>query len=188
MDLGVAPAHHLDRFHILADKIAGNLDTVTTQVDNGAAAGHLLVPEPVAMGTGVGFTGARPQHFANRAIFDGGNRFQRLGGVDQVFEIAMKDAGFLDHFQHPFGLGGIAPQRLGAENGFPRLTAEAHRFFVLDVRQANHHHIAIGVVDCFGQTRCVVGDAMLLGKGAGPLRPPRIDRNDPVAATLAVKR
>ena len=67
MHLRIGPAHHFQRADVLADEVARDLDAVAAHVDNRAAAGELLVPEPVAVRAGVRLARARPQHLAQRA-------------------------------------------------------------------------------------------------------------------------
>ena len=78
---GVGPGHDLDRPVVLADEAADDLDAVAAEVDDGAAAGLLLVPEPGAVRAGMGLPGAHPGDVADGAALDGGDRLEGLGGV-----------------------------------------------------------------------------------------------------------
>ena len=61
MDLRVAPAHDLDRPDVFADEVAGDLDAVAAEVDDRAAAGEFLVPEPVAVRARSAFRASGPR-------------------------------------------------------------------------------------------------------------------------------
>ena len=61
----IAPADDFDRADIFADEVAGDLDAVAAEVDDRAAAGEFLVPEPVAVRAGMRFARADPEHFAD---------------------------------------------------------------------------------------------------------------------------
>ena len=114
----VGPAHDLDGPDVFADEAADDFDAVAAEVDDGAAAGLFEIPEPVAMGAGVGFTGAGPGYMTQCALLNGGDSLEGLGRVAEVFEIAAKDTRGFDLVHHSFGFGGVAAEGLGAE-GWP---------------------------------------------------------------------
>ena len=60
------------------------------------AAGLLGVPEPGAVRARVRLPAAHPHHVADGPGADGGDRLDRLRGVDEVLEVAGEDAGRLD--------------------------------------------------------------------------------------------
>jgi hypothetical protein len=104
MDLGVAPAHDLDRADVFVDEAAANLDAVTAEIDDRATAGKLFVSAPIAMGTGVSFAGTDPEDFAEHAVAYGVEGLERLGSITEVFEVAVEDAGLFAGLEHPEGL------------------------------------------------------------------------------------
>ncbi len=187
MHLCVAPAHHLHRAHLFANVVAADFDAVAGQIDDCAAAGLLLVPEPVAVGAGVRLPRAGPEHLAQRAVLHGLHRFERLRRVDQILQIAVKDARLLNHVENAFGLGGGTRQRLGAEHGLARLARQAHGLLVQVVGQADHHGVRLRIVDRLGQVRRPGGDVPLGSEGFGALLRARVDGLHPVAAALTVQ-
>src|SRR5690606_19721324 len=116
--LGVGPAHDLYGANILADITAGDLDTMTTQVQNAAPAGLFLVPKPVAVRAGMGFARAGPEYCTQCAVL---YTFERLDGfrrINEVFQIAVEYARFFYRFQHTGRFSRIAAERFGAKHGF----------------------------------------------------------------------
>src|SRR5690606_29060514 len=59
-DLRVGPAHHLDGADVATDIVARDLDTVAREIEDGPAAGLVLVPEPVAVRAGMRLARPRP--------------------------------------------------------------------------------------------------------------------------------
>ena len=129
-------------------------------------------------GPGVRLARAHPQHVAQRARLDRGQRLERLGRVDQILQVAGKDAGLLHDLQHLLGLGGVARQRLGAEDRLARLRGQRHGLLVLMVGQADDDGVGVRVVDGRGHVVGGAGDAPLLGEG---LRARFADANRPTA-------
>ena len=74
VDLRVGPHSDFDRSNVFADEAADDLDAVAAEVDDRAAAGKLLVPEPIAVGPGVRFARADPEDLAERRL---GGRIRR---------------------------------------------------------------------------------------------------------------
>jgi len=130
MDERVGPAHHLDRANVLADEAAHDLDAVAPQVDDGAAAGLLKVPEPVTVRAGMRLARAGPGDVAQRTVLHRCDRLQRLGRIAQVLQVTAEHAGRFDLVHHPFGLGRVAPQRLGAEDRLARGRGQVNALFV----------------------------------------------------------
>ena len=52
--------------------------------------------------------GAHPQNLPNRAVLDRFQRFERLGWVDQILKIAVKDTCIFDYIEHRFGFSYVA--------------------------------------------------------------------------------
>src|SRR5690606_17144251 len=98
----IGPAHHFNRFDILADVGAGDLHAVASEVKNTSTAGLLEVPEPVAVGAGVRFARFGPQDSAQGAVLHALIGFDKLGSIDEVFQISIKDAGLFHRLQHAF--------------------------------------------------------------------------------------
>ncbi len=76
------------------------------------------------MRAGVRFV--RPEHLAEHAGVDRLDRFQGLGRVDQVFEVAVEDTHFFYGFQNFQRLAGGAGERLGTQDGLAGLGGHQH--------------------------------------------------------------
>src|SRR5579883_387504 len=187
MHLGIGPAHDLKRPDVLADEGAADLDAVAAEVDDGTATRLLDIPEPGAMGSGVRLARARPQDLAEGAGPYGLNGLLRFGGVDEVFQVAMKDAGLLHDLQHVAGFAGVTGQRLGTQDRLAGLRGQFDGLFVLVIRQADHHDVRLGI----GNGRFQIGrppaHAPILGASPGPLLRTRVQHLDVVGAAPGVQ-
>src|SRR4051812_21976322 len=112
VDERIGMAEDVDRPVSLAYEVPDDLDAVTTEVDDRAAAGQPAIPEPRAVRPGMGLARADPRDVADRAATDRRDRLERLRRVAEVLEIAAEHPGVLDHRQHPPGLLGGSPERL----------------------------------------------------------------------------
>jgi hypothetical protein len=182
--LRIGPAHHLHRPHILADEIARDLDAMAAHVDDRAAAGDRLVPEPIAVRARVRFTAARPQHLAQRPALHRMKRLERFRRIHEVFQIPGEHPRLLDRFQHPFRFFRRATQRLGAQNGLARLRRQRHRFFMQIIGQPNHDHIRVRVVDGLLDAVRDFRNAPLVGKFLRLRQVARTDHPHPVTTVL----
>src|SRR6185312_837503 len=109
---------------LLADERADDLDAVAAEVDDGAAAGLLRVPEPRAVRPRVRLARARPRDVADLPGAHRRDRLQRLRRVGEVLEVAREHAGALDRVEDPLRLVRVPRERLRAEDRLARLRGE----------------------------------------------------------------
>ena len=183
----VRVAHDLDGAIALAHEAAADLDAVAAQVDDGAAAGQAMVPEPGRMGAGVGLPGAHPGDVTDGSVLHGLDGLERLGGVDQVLQVAAEDTGLLDRLQHALGLIRGAPQGLGHEHGLAGPRDRADGLLVQEVGQRHDDHVRVRMLDGGLQIRRGLRHAVPLPEGLTSPSGPRVDDTDAILATLPVQ-
>ena len=188
VDEGVGPAHHLDGAVAFADEGADDLDAVAAHVDDGAAAGLLEVPEPRAVRPRVRLARADPQDIAQGPALHRRDGLQRLRGIDEVFEVAVEDAGLFDEIEHPLRLFGRAPERLRAKHGLAGFGGELHSLLVQMVRHADHDDVRLRVLDRLGHAGRPVRNVVLLGERPRAVFAAGEGDVDAVAAAPAVER
>ncbi len=183
----VGPAHDLDGPVGLADEAADDLDAVAAHVDDRAPAGELRIPEPGAVRAGVRLAAADPERLPDRAVPHRLQRLERFRRIDQILQIAGEDARSLDRLQHLLSLLGLAPERLGAEDGLAGPGGLEHDVAVEEVRQANHDGVGLRVLDRLVEVNGPVLEGPILGEGTGALLGAGIDNVHAVAAAPAVE-
>ena len=147
LHLRIGPTHDLHRAHVLADVVARNFHAVAAQIEDGAAARLGLVPKPVGVRAGVRFAGPRPQDFAECPALDGFQRFQELGRVAQVLQVAGKNARLFHRFQHLQTFLGVASERFGGHHGLFVFGTGQHRRQVQVVGQRNAYDVHVLPLD-----------------------------------------
>ncbi|MBA7665118.1 hypothetical protein ES703_73184 [subsurface metagenome] len=100
----------------------------------------------------------------------------------------MKDTRVFNYFQHTLCFGSIPAQRLGAKDWLLRFRCQYCGLFVEEVRQADHYHVRLGIVNGFSHVTCRSRDIPFFSESAGFLVIVRVYINNTVAATLAMKR
>ena len=184
----VGPAHHLHGPVSLADEVADDLDAVAAEIDDRAAAGEPMVPEPRSVRPRMRFARPHPGHLTDRALAHRRNRLQRLRRVAQVLEVTGEDARVLDHLQHPPCLVGGAPERLGAQDRLARPRGHGDGLLVQVIGKRDHDDVGLRMSDGRGHVRERMRHAPALRKGLGARRLSRVDHVDPIATALRMQR
>src|SRR5690606_22256782 len=165
----VCPAHDLERTVILPHEIPDDLDAVAAQIDEGATACVVAVPEPRGMGAWMCLTRAHPEYVSDGTVSHAPHGLQCFRCVHEVLEIAGEDAGLLHRVQHALRFIGGASKGLRAEDGFPGLRTHHHGLFVQVVGAPDHDHIRLRVIDRILHAGCPTRDVPFLCKSASLL-------------------
>src|SRR5580700_631092 len=129
-DLRVRPAHHFNWLDIFTDKTSCNFNAMATQVKDTTPASLLDVPEPFAMWSRVCFPRFCPKDSSQSAILHTFLCFYEFWGVDEIFEIAVKNSCCFYSFQHSLSLIRISSQRFGGNHSFFMFATKHHRGFM----------------------------------------------------------
>src|SRR5581483_10629585 len=162
----VRPGGDLDRAVALADVAADDLDAMAAEIDDGASARLLRIPEPRGVRAGVRLARTRPRHVADLTAAHSRDGLERLRRVDEILEVPREDSGALCRVEDAFRLLGVAGERLRAEHGLAVLRAQLDRLEVEVVRQADDADVRRPVRDRLLEVGRGVRDAVLVGERA----------------------
>ena len=151
---------------------------MATHIHQSAAAGLVEIIKPIAVRTRMLLALPHVEDFPDRVFLDEFAHPLVLGRETQLLGIHEFAVGGFHGGDHVVGFFEGEAQWLLDDDVFAGFRGRHHRAMVQDIGQANVHHIASGLGDCFLEAGEGFRDAMLLRKGLCPFASARIDRDD----------